>query len=174
MTEIYDIRLGEARVYLIKGQKGYVLVDAGSKGKEQILFSHLDKLGISSEDIKLVIITHVHYDHVGSLAVIKEMSKCQVAVHTSEARLPEDAIITTPPLTTALGRLLFFVGHKFISIDRSFTPVKPDILISELRNYCIHSARISPDSIMSVGIPSIFLGMMSCFLSFPSGFFSIT
>lgn len=32
---------------------------------------------------------------------------------------------------TALGRSLSFVGHKLVSIDRSFTPIKPDILISE-------------------------------------------
>lgn len=131
MAEIYGIMMGEGRVFLIKGQKDCVLVDAGSKGKEQIFFGHLNRLGISPEDIKLIIITHVHYDHVGSLAAIKGMCKCPVAVHTSEASLLEEGIIATPPPATALGRLLSFVGLKLISIDRSFVPVKPDILISE-------------------------------------------
>lgn len=131
MTEIHGVDLGGSRVYLIKSQRSWILVDAGSKGKEQLFSNHLNRLGISPEDIKLIIITHVHYDHVGSLAAIKAMCGCPVAVHTSEASLLEKAIIATPPPATALGRLLSFVGLKLISVDRSFTPVKPDILIAE-------------------------------------------
>jgi glyoxylase-like metal-dependent hydrolase (beta-lactamase superfamily II) len=59
------------------------------------------------------------------------MCKCPVAVHSSEAGLLEEAIIVTPPPTISVGRLLSFVGHNLISIDRSFVPVKPDILILE-------------------------------------------
>ncbi len=131
MTGIHGINLGEGRVYLIKGQKGYILIDAGSKGKEQILISQLNKLDILPEDIKLIVITHVHYDHVGGLAAVKDMCRCPVAVHTSEVSLLEEAIIVTPSPTTFLGRLLSFLGLKLISVDRSFVPVKPDILISE-------------------------------------------
>jgi glyoxylase-like metal-dependent hydrolase (beta-lactamase superfamily II) len=62
MTEIDGIALGEARVYLMKDQKGCVLVDAGSKGKEQEFSDRLDKLRILPNNINLIVITHVHYD----------------------------------------------------------------------------------------------------------------
>jgi len=102
MTEYHRIRLRPANVYLIKGRKGFILVDAGSKGKEQVFFDYLQKLGISPESLRLIVITHVHYDHVGGLAGIKEKCRCPVAVHASEAGLLEEATVVTPRLQLSL------------------------------------------------------------------------
>ena len=132
MTEYHRIRLGPAAAYLIRGQNGYSLIDAGSKGKEQMFFDCLHKLDVCPEKVRLIVITHVHYDHVGGLARLKEACQCPVAVHESEAELLKKATILSPPLsTTSTGRLLSFVRRKLMPVDRSFPPVEPDILIKE-------------------------------------------
>ncbi len=142
MTVIHGISLGAARVYLIKGRKGYVLVDAGSKGKEELFFNKLRHLGISPGDIELIIITHVHYDHVGGLAVIKDECKCPVLVHQTESVLLEKAQVVIPPPGTLFGRLFLYLG-QIINVDASFTAVKPEIQISDdykLNDYGIEGA----------------------------------
>jgi len=130
LIEHYGIRLGSATAYLVKGQKGCILVDAGSKGKEQMFFDCLRRLGISQGELQLIVVTHVHYDHVGGLALIKKRCQCPVAVHTNEAALLREARIAIPPSTNTVGRMLSFLGRKLISTDRNFAPVEPDILIS--------------------------------------------
>ena len=130
LIEHYGIRLGSATAYLVKGQKGCILVDAGSKGKEQMFFDYLRRSGISQGELQLIVVTHVHYDHVGGLALIKKRCQCPVAVHTNEAALLREARIAIPPPTNTVGRMLSFLGRKLISTDRNFAPVEPDILIS--------------------------------------------
>jgi glyoxylase-like metal-dependent hydrolase (beta-lactamase superfamily II) len=127
----HEIALGPAKAYLIKGRSGYILVDAGSKSKVDLFFNSLRNFGIRSRDIGLIIITHVHFDHVGGLAVIKDACQCPVLVHETEAVPLEKAQILIPPPARALGRFLGYLSHKMIHIDPSFTAVKPEITIKD-------------------------------------------
>lgn len=57
-------------VFLVKSGEGYSLIDAGMgeavPGKSYLMPS-LAKLGIGPEDIDVVLLTHMHFDHVGGL-----------------------------------------------------------------------------------------------------------
>lgn len=123
--------MGPVTAYLLKSPKGCILVDAGCKGNEQRFFDYLRKLGISPSEINLIIITHVHFDHVGGLALIKERCRCPVAVHINEAALLKEARIAVPPPTNSVRRMFSSVSRKLVSIDRSFASVEPEILISK-------------------------------------------
>ncbi len=81
------ISMGSANAYLVQGKKGYLLIDAGVKGKINKLKNKMDEYAIKFDDIKLIAITHVHYDHVGNLKEIKDKSKAPVLVHQKEADL---------------------------------------------------------------------------------------
>jgi glyoxylase-like metal-dependent hydrolase (beta-lactamase superfamily II) len=52
--------------YLIESPDGAVLVDTGF-GRE--MERNLKSLGVSAEDIRAVLITHAHGDHIGGLTV---------------------------------------------------------------------------------------------------------
>ena len=131
MVEIHGIQIGKSRAYLIKGSKGYVLFDSGSKGNENKFFNYLDDHGIVFDDIKLIIISHVHFDHVGSLAAIKKKLSCPIAVYNLEANILEEGVIVTPTAITLIGKWTSIISNNVKSIDRSFDSVKPDILISD-------------------------------------------
>jgi glyoxylase-like metal-dependent hydrolase (beta-lactamase superfamily II) len=68
--EIYQFR-GEkpgSHVYLIKGDTKNVLIDTGVTGKFPVLKRRLTELGLHIKDVKLIILTHEHYDHIGATA----------------------------------------------------------------------------------------------------------
>jgi glyoxylase-like metal-dependent hydrolase (beta-lactamase superfamily II) len=59
------IRLGSANAYLVPGREGYILIDTGDPGLTFLLFRALDRHQISPREIRLIILTHIHYDNFG-------------------------------------------------------------------------------------------------------------
>jgi len=57
---------------LIQGKEKSILFDTGANG--QILLSNLNKLGIQSDKIDLVVLSHNHKDHTGGLEAILEQN----------------------------------------------------------------------------------------------------
>jgi glyoxylase-like metal-dependent hydrolase (beta-lactamase superfamily II) len=65
---IYQIRADRpsSHVYLIKGSKKNVLIDTGTAAHFSILEGALASVGLTPGDIHLIILTHEHFDHIGS------------------------------------------------------------------------------------------------------------
>lgn len=62
------------------------IIDAGLMGKGAYKLQALDQAGIRREEIKRVIMTHTHLDHIGCLAeILKELPHAQLWVHALEA-----------------------------------------------------------------------------------------
>ena len=55
--------LGLATTALIRGRQN-ILVDVGHYGRRQLLVQSLWRLGLTPDDIGLVVLTHAHWDHV--------------------------------------------------------------------------------------------------------------
>ncbi len=62
------------------------LVDVGLFGKADYKIRSLQQMGIDLEDVKRVILTHTHFDHIGCLSEIqKRIPGAELWVHTLEA-----------------------------------------------------------------------------------------
>ena len=72
-------------VYVIDAQPELVLVDAGTCGSFKELVGDLEELGLDPKQVKTIIATHSHFDHVGSLAEFKEEFGTRVLAHNLEA-----------------------------------------------------------------------------------------
>lgn len=57
---------GGCKVYLVRGSRRNVLIDAGLPYDFPCLKQHLETIGLAPQDIHLVLLTHEHMDHVGS------------------------------------------------------------------------------------------------------------
>ena len=127
------IRLGITCVYLIPGKAGYLLIDAGSRGKAPVFLSALSRHGISPRQIRLIIITHVHYDHVGSLQAIRRYHcPCPVLVHQAEADLLTQGRMVLPPGTRPLTCCLIALARRHPRLAQRllrFDGVVPDRVI---------------------------------------------
>jgi glyoxylase-like metal-dependent hydrolase (beta-lactamase superfamily II) len=61
---IFQFR-GKCMAYLIKGTKKNLLIDTGLPWEQELLTGQLASVGLSTEDIHIVALTHEHLDHIG-------------------------------------------------------------------------------------------------------------
>jgi len=66
------------------------VVDAGLMGKGAYKIRSIQEMGIDLKDIKRIIMTHTHLDHVGCLAeILQEIPWAEIWIHRLEAELME-------------------------------------------------------------------------------------
>jgi hydroxyacylglutathione hydrolase len=83
-----DEFIPDAHVYVIgePASEDLTLVDAGLMGKGMYKIEAIQKLGLSLSDIKRVILTHTHLDHIGCLReILNTIPHAELWVHTVEA-----------------------------------------------------------------------------------------
>ncbi|MBU2549276.1 MAG: MBL fold metallo-hydrolase [Proteobacteria bacterium] len=131
MPAIHTIRLGFTNTYLIEAEGGFVAVDAGSLRREKAFAWAMGRLGLAFDRVRLIVATHVHYDHVGSLSAIRNLCRCPAAVHRSEApALASGRMAAVPAGTNPYGRFVSAVGTRVASRGwLDFPPVRADILV---------------------------------------------
>jgi len=113
--QIYPILLGFDHCYLIR-DKGTIMIDGGAPKKVKEFTRATDKIGINIHDIKLIILTHGHWDHIGSVKEIKDLTGAKLALHRQEKDWLEKSMKPLPPGVTAWGSL-------FSGILAMFTPL---------------------------------------------------
>jgi glyoxylase-like metal-dependent hydrolase (beta-lactamase superfamily II) len=135
-AEIHRLSLGICNCYLIK-EEGLVLVDAGPPNQVSKFRMELQTLSIKPEDISLMLLTHGHYDHIGSVNAVKALTKCKVAINHREKAWVEQALRPMPPgigiWGTILGTLMrgmtpfmkFPASSVDISLEDSEFPLHP-------------------------------------------------
>jgi metallo-beta-lactamase class B len=70
---------------LIVGDAGHVLLDGGLEQSAAVIDANIRKLGFKTEDIKLIVNSHGHYDHAGGIAALQRASGATVAASPSGA-----------------------------------------------------------------------------------------
>jgi glyoxylase-like metal-dependent hydrolase (beta-lactamase superfamily II) len=60
------------------------LIDTGVKGSEEQIFAYIKQCNRNISDIKTIILSHSHPDHIGSANRIKDLTKCEVLSHGNE------------------------------------------------------------------------------------------
>jgi glyoxylase-like metal-dependent hydrolase (beta-lactamase superfamily II) len=68
--------------YLIEGQEGLILVDAGLPGDERRVLNQMQAL--NRDDLRLIFITHAHLDHYGSAAALRQLTGAPIAIHQDD------------------------------------------------------------------------------------------
>lgn len=71
---------------LIAGDQGLVLLDGGLEQSAALIDANIRKLGFRTEDVKLIVNSHGHYDHAGGLAALQRASGATVAASPSTAQ----------------------------------------------------------------------------------------
>jgi hydroxyacylglutathione hydrolase len=69
---------GDCNVYLLKGPGGYVMFDAGGGKKPELIEQQLKWDSVAPKDIRAIVVTHSHRDHVGGLPYWKEKTGARI------------------------------------------------------------------------------------------------
>jgi glyoxylase-like metal-dependent hydrolase (beta-lactamase superfamily II) len=81
--------LFEVNCYLLKTESGYYLIDSGLQKKRGELEKALEQAGCTPGDLRLIIITHGHTDHVGNAVYLKEKYGGLIAMHVGDDKMVE-------------------------------------------------------------------------------------
>lgn len=104
---VYQIQTWGTNITLI-AEETLTLIDTGPRGSLPKITKFISTLGYSIKDISLIIITHNHTDHTGTLPELKKLTKAKVALHKADAVLngnelpyprPVQKLFTTRPFS---------------------------------------------------------------------------
>ncbi|MBN1375423.1 MAG: MBL fold metallo-hydrolase [Dehalococcoidia bacterium] len=116
-----------ANVYLVVDGDGLTLVDAGYPGKGREILRRIYRLGFSPSRIRHIIITHHHPDHVGGLAVLREITGAAVIAHAGDVPYIEG---TLPQPGPCRPDWLRSASTPLVPLLRT-GPVKVDIIVKD-------------------------------------------
>ncbi len=111
---LYYVGTYDLACYLITTSKGNILINTGLAASEAQIKNNLETLGFKLSDIKILLTTQAHYDHMGAMASLKKETAAQMMVDEKDA----DVLATG-------GRSDYEMGKY----GTTFKPVKPDRLL---------------------------------------------
>ena len=76
---------GQYGSYLITTPEGHILHDTGSADMHALIVSNIEKLGFNVRDIRIMISSHAHWDHVEGHAAMKRATGAQVVALGGDA-----------------------------------------------------------------------------------------
>jgi hydroxyacylglutathione hydrolase len=112
--KIHQMSVGElgTNCYIVVSEQNNALViDAGANAKEILNFTKKNQY-----TIKILLLTHAHFDHIGAVYELQQQTGAKVVLHKDENELLLD------PLKN--------VANLFISLD-VFHPIKADVLLQD-------------------------------------------
>lgn len=112
---IYYVGSTGLACYIIKSNKGLILLDTGYPDMADQVEGNIEKLGFKLSDVKILINSHAHIDHGGGLAALKQATGAKLVVMAEDAPFLENG------------------GHNDVLFgDRNlFPPVQPDRIIHD-------------------------------------------
>jgi len=104
---------------------GLTLIDAGFRGKEAAVFGAIRGLGRSPDQLKHLIFTHGHPDHIGSAAAIVRETCARTYMHPLDIPMAESGG-PFRPMWAAPGLLRQVMCKLFFDPDERLEPIAID------------------------------------------------
>ncbi len=82
---VYYVGAREVTSYLIATPAGHLLVDSGFAETVPQVLANVRTLGFDPKDVKWLLISHPHYDHVGGIAELRDTTGAKIAVSAADA-----------------------------------------------------------------------------------------
>jgi metallo-beta-lactamase class B len=72
---------------LITGDSGHILIDGGTERGADLIASNIRKLGFRLQDVKYLLHSHEHFDHVGGTARLQQLTGAQLIASPAAAKV---------------------------------------------------------------------------------------
>ena len=84
---LYVIPISIVNTFLIDSPDGCVLIDSGVPGSAEKILQAVRELGKRDSDIRHILLTHAHSDHIGSFAALKQATGADTYMHPLDASI---------------------------------------------------------------------------------------
>jgi glyoxylase-like metal-dependent hydrolase (beta-lactamase superfamily II) len=122
---VHIVQMGFANAFLIECDDGLTLIDAGFPHKEAAVFEAIRGLGRSTDQLKHLILTHGHPDHIGSAAAIVRETGARTYMHPLDIPVAETGG-PFRPMTPAPGLVGQVLCRFFFNPEQRMEPVAID------------------------------------------------
>lgn len=123
------IRYANVAGFLIYSKSDAVLVDCGHPGTVDVFLRKMKELEVPFDRIRLIVLTHTHFDHAGGSAEISRITGAPIAVHRSEVKYLEKGYAPFPSGTRWKGKLLAIIGRIFLQRMAHYPPATASVII---------------------------------------------
>ncbi|MCA2218377.1 MBL fold metallo-hydrolase [Jidongwangia harbinensis] len=104
---VFEIAVGFVHVHLVLTDDGVVLVDTGLPGKSRTIERALGEARKTIGDVRTILLTHWHADHVGGAAALRRRSGARTVAHAIDAPVITGAVpMPLPAVQRTLARLV--------------------------------------------------------------------
>ena len=103
--------------YLITTPQGHILINSSLESSVPLIRDSVEKLGFHFKDVKILLISHAHWDHCAGSALVKELTGAKYFVMESDVSVVESG-----------GKTDFQYGG---SPDMQYKPVKVDRVLHD-------------------------------------------
>ncbi len=132
-------------VYLVQGANESVLIDTGAGKSADFIMDNMAKCGIDIDQIKTIIATHGHIDHIGGLKQMQDRLEARVIAHLLELPAIEEGL---PQLTAASW---YRVEYQKVKVDRVLKQEIEKVDVGGLELFCVHTPGHTPGGISIYG-----------------------
>jgi glyoxylase-like metal-dependent hydrolase (beta-lactamase superfamily II) len=122
---VHIVPMGMSNAFLIEGDDELTLIDAGYPRKEAAVFGAIHGLGRSPDQLKHLIFTHGHPDHLGSAAAVVQETGARTYMHPLDIPMAESGG-PFRPMKPAPGLLRQVLCRLFYHPDGRLEPVAID------------------------------------------------
>lgn len=113
---LYYVGTYDLASYLIVTNKGNILINTGLTDSLPIIKDNIKKLGFKYQDIKILLLTQAHYDHLGAMADLKKETGAKLYVDQADADVLKSG-----------GKSDYEMGKYGVT----FKPVNPDFILKD-------------------------------------------
>jgi len=122
------VKVGYSNSVLIANSSNSILVDTGVRGHFQRFKILLKKHNLKPDDIKLIVLTHIHNDHTGNLHDLVKYTGAKVLVHRNEYENLKNGFTPIPKGTSLKTKIIAEIGRIMYPKHISPKPFNADII----------------------------------------------
>ncbi len=127
---LYSIAVGPVNTFFLDAPEGGILIDTGLPDSGDKILQALDGVGKQPRDVRNIILTHAHPDHIGSAAALRKATGATTYLHSRDVSIARSGT-GFRPMTPAPGLLNGLMFKAFVGSVKSVDPVAIDYVIAD-------------------------------------------
>ena len=80
---------------LVAGEDGHVLIDSGTEAGAELVAANIQSLGFELRDIRFLVISHEHVDHVGGIARLQQLTGATLIASAAAEKVLNSGVPST-------------------------------------------------------------------------------